>query len=140
MNISRAILVVEDHADSATILGKVLSNVGHIVQIAHNVAEAKTLAARHHFDAVVCDLGLPDGDGCTLMRHLVSQYGLKGVALSGAGMDEDVARALDAGFTSHVLKPVAIDRLLEALNGIAPRCGPAWNPETGHTHRHIRQG
>jgi CheY-like chemotaxis protein len=126
MKTSRAILVVEDHKDSAAILGRVLSNFGHFVRIAHNIAEAKTLASQNHFDLVICDLGLPDGDGCGLMRDLASQYGLKGVALSGHGMEDDVARAMDAGFSSHVLKPVAINRLLEALDGVAGNSTSSW--------------
>jgi CheY-like chemotaxis protein len=64
---------------------------------------------------VVSDLGLPDGSGLDLMRALSSRYGLRGIALSGYGMEEDIQKSREAGFQKHVTKPVSLQALQSAL-------------------------
>ena len=66
-------------------------------------------------DLVISDLGLPDGTGLDLMRELGGRYGLRGIALSGYGMDEDIQRSRDAGFAPHLTKPVTLQMLQEAI-------------------------
>jgi CheY-like chemotaxis protein len=114
----KTILLVEDHADSASSLSRCLVRVGHTVQIAVSLAEARHFAAAQRFDLALCDLGLPDGDGCDLMRELAAAYGLRGIALTGFGMPDDIDRAAQAGFAAHVLKPVALDKLLDILEKV----------------------
>jgi CheY-like chemotaxis protein len=113
------ILLVEDHEDTARVLRRVLEHAGHVVSHAASVAEAKTLAAEHPFDLIVSDVGLPDGTGLDLMRELNARHRLRGIALSGFGMDDDRAASAAAGFAEHLTKPVdwpqlrgAIERLL----------------------------
>ena len=65
------------------------------------------------------DLGLPDGTGTDLMRELRETHGLRGIALSGYGMEEDIARAREAGFVSHLTKPVDFQQLERALREIS---------------------
>jgi CheY-like chemotaxis protein len=79
------------------------------------VGSARERAARAEFDILVSDLGLPDGHGCDLMRELHHRYGLPGVAFSGYGMEDDVRRSLEAGFSAHLTKPVDFLRLKEAM-------------------------
>jgi len=68
---------------------------------------------------LVSDLGLPDGSGIDLMRELRSRgSGLRGIALSGYGQDQDIQQSLEAGFVAHVLKPVDMDRLLAVLEEV----------------------
>ena len=62
---------------------------------------------------MLSDLGLPDGSGQDLMRELASRYGLRGIALSGYGMEEDIRRSREAGFLRHLTKPVDL-QVLEA--------------------------
>jgi CheY-like chemotaxis protein len=50
-------------------------------------------AAQGRFDAVISDLGLPDGTGFELMQSLCHDYGVSGIALSGYGMDDDLRRS-----------------------------------------------
>ena len=64
--------------------------------------------------------GPPDGSGLDLMRELSSQYGLRGIALSGYGTDEDLRRSQDAGFVAHLVKPVDMVELRRALSTLAP--------------------
>lgn len=105
-----AILLVEDHADTAEAMADLLRLSGHRVTIAGSVGEALATAEAGGngggFDLVVSDLGLPDGSGRDLMRELVRRHGLKGIALSGYGMEDDVQRSLEAGFAHHLTKPV----------------------------------
>jgi CheY-like chemotaxis protein len=54
---------------------------------------------------VLSDIGLPEMDGIQLMKILSGQYHLKGIALSGFGMEEDIQRSLEAGFSLHLTKP-----------------------------------
>jgi CheY-like chemotaxis protein len=71
------------------------------------------------FDLVVSDLGLPDGSGIDLMRELSARHGLRGIALSGYGMEEDVRQSLEAGFERHLTKPVSLPQLQATLREIA---------------------
>jgi PAS domain S-box-containing protein len=103
------ILLVEDHADTAEAMADLLRLSGHQVTVAGSVAEALAAAEGGNgasFDLVLSDLGLPDGSGQDLMRELVSRYGLKGIAISGYGMEDDIRRSREAGFAQHLTKPV----------------------------------
>jgi CheY-like chemotaxis protein len=90
--------------------------------------EALAAAAVEKFDAVISDLGLPDGTGFELMEKLRARHGLRGIALSGYGMDEDVRRSEEAGFSAHLTKPIDFAQLERALNDlmaqalIVPEC------------------
>jgi PAS domain S-box-containing protein len=104
------ILLVEDHADTAVILTRLLSRMGHEVLHAATVADGLALAEREiaglGLDLVVSDVGLPDGSGMDLMRKLSSSHGLRGIALSGFGRDADIEQSLAAGFSRHLIKPI----------------------------------
>ncbi len=117
------LLLVEDHSDTANVMARMLRRRGYHVTVASSVAQAKAAALAAHnalddggrsraFGLVISDLGLPDGTGHDLMRELRETYRLSGIALSGFGMDEDVQRALDAGFVKHLTKPVEFDSLV----------------------------
>lgn len=108
-----AVLLVEDHADTRAIMEFVLEEFGCRIRSTDGVAGALQIAGEQAFDLVVSDLGLPDGSGTDLMRELKARYGLKGIALTGYGMDSDRARTREAGFDAHLVKPVNLE-LLEA--------------------------
>lgn len=105
------ILLVEDHEDTARILAKVLRLFNYDVTIAPTATAALELAASAHFDVVLSDIGLPDASGHELMAKLRDHYGMKGIALSGYGMAEDMRKSLLAGFSHHLVKPVNLDHL-----------------------------
>ena len=113
------ILLVEDHPDTAAAMGEVLGLMGHQVTTAGSVAAALEAAARGEHDLLVSDLGLPDGSGQDLMRELARRYCLKGIALSGYGMEEDVRKSREAGFSSHLTKPVTPQMLRDAIEAVA---------------------
>jgi PAS domain S-box-containing protein len=118
------ILLVEDHEDTRLIFKMILAQKGHFVETAASGGEALTLASQQPFDLVISDLGLPDFSGIELMKILRKRYSLRGVAVSGYGMDEDIQRSKAAGFDYHVTKPAdpaKIQRLLaEVMREIRP--------------------
>jgi two-component system, sensor histidine kinase and response regulator len=109
------LLVVEDHQPTLAVLSRLLRAQGHDVMTASTVKDALTLAGDHTFDFVISDLGLPDGNGIDLMLQLSNDYGLRGIALTGYGMAEDVAKTEQAGFFAHLVKPINFDQLHRVL-------------------------
>jgi CheY-like chemotaxis protein len=113
------ILLVEDHADTAAVLARLLHRMGHNVLAAGDVATALAVANKEMsiapIDVVMSDLGLPDGSGLDLMRQLSADYGLRGIALSGFGMDSDLEESIAAGFWRHLVKPIDIRTLRATL-------------------------
>jgi CheY-like chemotaxis protein len=116
------LLVVEDHPDTAELLSGLLEMRGHRVEIAGSVEEALRLAGEVQFDLVVSDVGLPDATGYDLMRQLLARMPIRGIAVSGWGRDEDIAKSREAGFSEHLTKPVALAKLEQAIDRV---CGTA---------------
>lgn len=116
---SLRILFVEDHEDTRRTLSRLITRWGHAVSTAASVAEALQLATEHRFDLLVSDLGLPDGHGNDLMRELRKTSSIPGVAVSGFGTEDDVARSLAAGFDLHLAKPVGAQKLQAVIAGFA---------------------
>ena len=111
-------LLVEDHAPTRHALARFLETLGFEVAEAGTVEESLALAEKGKFDLLVADIGLPDGDGFALMHRLRSRHGLKGIALTAFGLDEDIELSRQAGFDVHITKPVelgALDRALAKL-------------------------
>ncbi len=115
----RSILLVEDHEDTAVVLRRLLIQRGYHVTIATSVAEARTKAGDLHFDILVSDIGLPDATGYELVKSLKQTYTFQGIAMSGYGMEEDIRKSLDAGFAKHLVKPVNIAALEDAIQGLS---------------------
>ena len=120
------VLLVEDHADTAEQLTRLLRRAGHEVTLACSIREAQELIAaaeqqdpRHTFNILISDLGLPDGSGHDLMRDLVRHHRIPGIALSGYGMNDDIRDSMDAGFSRHLTKPVDWQELKTAIQKVA---------------------
>lgn len=114
--VSLRLLVVDDHEPTLAVLKRLLERAGHNVEVATTVGEAVAKGSVAKFDALISDLGLPDGTGLELITSLRAIHqNLKGVALSGYGMEEDVRNSLSAGFVAHLTKPVDFERLRLAL-------------------------
>jgi two-component system CheB/CheR fusion protein len=111
----RSILVVEDHDATRNSLAGLLRRRGHTVATAASVFEALAQAETQRFDLVISDIGLPDGDGCDLMAMLHERHALKGIAMTGYGMEHDIARTRGAGFVAHLTKPITMQNLDSAI-------------------------
>jgi CheY-like chemotaxis protein len=109
------ILLVEDHQSTLVMLGKLLAAMQHQVTPATSIATAEKALESNSFDLLISDLGLPDGLGYELMQRARSRYGIKGIALSGYGMDSDIERSKQAGFLEHLTKPIDMDTLEAAI-------------------------
>jgi signal transduction histidine kinase len=110
------ILLIEDHENTRTALAQLLTRRQYKVVAVGSAAEARQISRQNEFDLVLSDIGLPDGNGYALMSELRDNFGLKGIALTGYGMEHDVEHARKAGFVAHLIKPVHIKSLENALN------------------------
>ena len=115
------ILYVEDHEDTAFVIGKLLRSMGHDVLTAHTCREARVMLQTNPFDVLLSDLSLPDGHGCDLMREVAAALDVPGIAITGFGMQGDVDAALAADFSQHLVKPLDFTQLEGALNRVAMR-------------------
>lgn len=113
------LLVVEDDKPTLSVLARLLRRQGHEIYTADCVDAALSLAASHKFDLVISDLGLPDGNGVELMLKLTREYGLRGIALSGYGMEQDLNRTREAGFIAHLIKPIQFEQLNRVIKQAA---------------------
>ena len=105
------VLLVEDHPDTSRAMARLLGALGYEVKVANTAAVALQLAATEPFDVVVSDIGLPDATGYELMEQIRDGYGIRGIAVSGYGMEEDMRKSREAGFAEHVVKPVNVGQL-----------------------------
>jgi signal transduction histidine kinase len=112
----RRILIVDDNVDSADSLAMILNLCGHVAEPVYGAAEALERAAALDPEVVLLDIGLPGMDGYEVARLLRKRgSSARLVALTGYGQPEDVRRAEDAGFDTHLVKPVALQHLLQDL-------------------------
>jgi CheY-like chemotaxis protein/anti-sigma regulatory factor (Ser/Thr protein kinase) len=119
------VLVVDDNRDAADTTAALLELVGYEVRVAYTPLAALELLSAFSPDAAVLDIGLPGMSGYELAAALRgAPHGFTGllVALTGYGEQDDVARALQAGFDAHLTKPLQTKALLELL---ATRIGAA---------------
>ena len=113
------ILLVEDHDDTRHILARLLTNFGHQTCVAVGVDNALEMFRAQHFDVVLSDIGLPDGTGYDIISEAKRTRAVKGIALTGFGMAEDVRRSKEAGFDFHLTKPVDIAELRSVLRKVS---------------------
>lgn len=119
------ILLIEDHEPTRAVLVNLLNQRNYNTVPASTIAEALSLAATQRFEFVISDLGLPDGTGYDLMRELGRRYNLKGIALSGYGMEQDLAQSREAGFIGHLTKPVTFWAIEQAITNFYNASGQA---------------
>ncbi|MEJ5990019.1 ATP-binding protein [Ramlibacter sp. PS3R-8] len=112
------VLLVDDNKDAADTAGALLEISGYEVRVAYDPGVALTLLDDFVPDVAVLDIGLPGMSGHELaarVRAHPSGQACYLVALTGYGTSADVARAHDAGFSQHLVKPAAPGDLLEAV-------------------------
>jgi CheY-like chemotaxis protein len=113
----RRVLVVDDDADAADTLAQVIELFGHTAAVVHDGASAIARVRQDPPDVVLCEIGLPGLSGYDVARALRAEGppGLRLVALSGYAEDDDLRRAVEAGFDAHIAKPAdpaEIEKLL----------------------------
>jgi signal transduction histidine kinase/CheY-like chemotaxis protein len=113
-----AILVVEDHVDSARMLERLLVLAGYAPHVAENVGDAIRTGREQRFGLLLSDLALPDGTGIDVLRAIRAggpNADIPAIALTGHGMPDDIGNTESAGFCDHLTKPIDMDRLQAAI-------------------------
>jgi CheY-like chemotaxis protein len=109
-------LIVEDHTDTARLLGRLVEQHGHRAVIAHRAQAALALAKHSRFDMLLCDIQLPDGDGWSLLEEIRKLYPIAAIACTGKSLEQDIARSIDAGFHAHLVKPIRWHDLIQRID------------------------
>lgn len=115
------VLVVDDNCDAANSLGMVLRMLGADVEVVYDGPSALDAVRRQRPAVVLLDLGMPGMDGYEVARRIQQQAdcdGIKLIALTGWGQDEDRRRVFTAGFDHHLVKPAEIDVLKSLLSSL----------------------
>jgi signal transduction histidine kinase len=124
----RRILVADDNNDALESLATLLQLSGHEVYTAPNGAVALESAEQHRPEVALLDIGMPKLDGYEVARRIRAQpWGqrITLVALTGWGQDSDRRRSQEAGFDSHLVKPLDLDKLTELLAALPSDTGAA---------------
>jgi signal transduction histidine kinase len=118
------VLLIEDNEDGREMMATMLDAYGYAVQQAADGMQGLQMAMASVPDVALVDIGLPGIDGYEVARRLRandSTRHLKLLALTGYGLAEDQKRVLEAGFDMHLVKPVDINLLLDAIGSSAHR-------------------
>lgn len=116
------VLIVDDNVDAATSLSYVLSLAGYHTAVAHDGTRALELAETLRPSVVLLDIGLPGMSGHEVARRLRATPGgreLRLIAVTGWGHEKDRAKSLEAGFDSHLTKPIDPEVLLQHIAQMA---------------------
>jgi PAS domain S-box-containing protein len=114
------ILLVEDHLSTRSTLGRLLESWGHSVAEAETLAQARQVLKAGSIDLLLTDVQLPDGLGSDLMKEAhETSPNLPGIALTGFDTTGHVNESFQAGFLLHFTKPIATDKLKNAIAEIA---------------------
>lgn len=109
------VLVVEDEPQMRRFLRASLGAEGYRVREAWTIADGVREAAAEHPDAILLDLGLPDGDGLELVRRVREWSAVPVIVVSARGREEEKVAALDAGADDYLPKPFGTKELLARL-------------------------
>lgn len=114
------VLVADDHPDTADTLAEVLRLFGHDVRSVYDGAQALETVEQFEPDVVILDINMPLADGYQVARALRARQDGRQfiVAMTGASARETEAKALQAGFDVHLVKPVSLDTITKLLERI----------------------
>jgi two-component system CheB/CheR fusion protein len=118
------ILLVDDVEDAVMMMQSLLEIYGAKVWVATGARQALDILGRENVDLMVSDISMPDMDGYGLLREVRKMprcATLPAVAVTGLGREQDIAAAREAGFSAHLGKPLAVDRLLSIISGLVKR-------------------
>jgi two-component system CheB/CheR fusion protein len=117
----RRVLLVDDMEDSVYMFSTLLELEGASVVAATTARGGLDLLAQQEVDVIISDISMPDMDGYEFIQAVRAQPRLRGIpaiAASGLGREKDVQRAMDAGFSDHITKPIAIEVLCAKVDSL----------------------
>ena len=119
------VLVVDDDRDARSLIQRILQDSNAVVATASSADEAMQALVRDAPDVLVSDIGMPGEDGYTLIRRVRALEGapaaVPAIALTAYARTEDQAKAIHAGFQSHLAKPVEPIELVAMVESLARR-------------------
>lgn len=120
-NLSQRVLIVDDNNKAADILVTLLNKIGAHAEACYSGEDALAHESLFNFDVIILDIGMPYMDGYAVV-HSLRALGIKIpiIALTGYGLLEDKQKALAAGFTTHLTKPVGIKEVTAAFREFVP--------------------
>jgi len=123
----RCILVVDDNDDARMLLADILGELGHDVRGAADGVQALEAIRAFPVELAILDIGLPGMDGYELAAQLQTALpGIRLIAVSGYGQPADRARSHAVGFDRHLVKPIEVRGLLDAMTEVlGERARPA---------------
>jgi DNA-binding response OmpR family regulator len=120
------LLVIEDEARIVEILRSALGRAGFTVDAVTSAGDGSEALSSMPYDAAILDLGLPDGDGLTLLGEVRrSGNAVPILILTARDAVEDRVRGLDAGADDYLIKPFALPELIARINALLRRPGGA---------------
>ena len=118
------VLIVDDDAEIASLLSRYLSGSGLRTSTAANGAQLRSSLAESSIDLILLDLGLPDEDGLSLLRHLQSHWRGPVIVVSGRGESVERVVGLELGADDYVTKPFDLRELLARVRSVLRRARP----------------
>ena len=123
------LLLVEDAPQLADATARGLKSHGHAVDTAATLTDARRLVRLEPYDAILLDLGLPDGNGLLLLDELrQGEQAIPVIVLTARDTITDRVAGLDHGADDYLVKPFALAELEARLRAIARRT-PSWRPD-----------
>ncbi|WP_010544774.1 response regulator transcription factor [Sphingomonas elodea] len=118
------VLMVEDDLPLAQALGEALKRRGILSDLTGRIDDARQMIETAHYAAILLDLGLPDGDGLSLVRWLRGKNNpIPVIAVTARSAQEAKIAGLNAGADDYVVKPFDVDELAARLNAVMRRQG-----------------
>jgi CheY-like chemotaxis protein len=123
-----SILIVDDDEDARELVGDALAELGARVSRASSAAAALVQLQQDPPNVLISDIGMPVEDGYSLIRRVRALPPERGgetpaIALTAYARPEDIRKAEEAGFQLHVVKPVRLENLMEAVKSCV-----RWSP------------
>ena len=121
---SGIVLIVDDNIDALELLAEALNESGYQTFTASDGPSALALAFERRPDLALVDIGLPVMDGYEVSMRLRENEDLKHIkliAITGYGQASDRARAFEAGFDAHLVKPISLNTVLETIEGLVSK-------------------
>jgi DNA-binding response OmpR family regulator len=120
------VLLVEDEVRMSKLVSRALVRAGFVVDSFGTCADGSEALSSFHYDAAILDLGLPDGDGLTLLTATRSAgYSIPVLVLTARDAIEDRVSGLDAGADDYLVKPFAMSELIARTKALLRRPGSA---------------
>jgi DNA-binding response OmpR family regulator len=118
------LLIVEDNEELAELLAKGLQTAGYESDVLSTVEDARVVLSTTHYAALILDLGLPDGDGLSLLREIRNRNNsIPVLVLTARGGLNDRIHGLRSGADDYLVKPFALEELIARLEAQLRRPG-----------------